>query len=170
MLSDAVKLAAPWGTHIASDLQSIRITDPQRGLRYTYLTPRTAQLALLAFDQGKKPPPFSFSLSSGHVATSYKRTKLPGGSISRRSVHKFGRRQIAPGYNGKVAGTIGGGVELPKIGPLSDRVRPAPPRSVSGVHGSFRREFGMRTFTGAFKLEDLETVQIPVGGPSISDR
>jgi hypothetical protein len=34
-VSDGVKMAAPWATHIASDLQSVRLTDPRRGLRYT---------------------------------------------------------------------------------------------------------------------------------------
>lgn len=34
-VSDGVKMAAPWATHIASDLQSFRLTDPRRGLRYT---------------------------------------------------------------------------------------------------------------------------------------
>ena len=165
-VSDAVKLAAPWATHVASDLQSIRLTDPRKGLRYTYLTPRTAQLALIAYDQGKVPPPFEFSLRSGHVATSYKRTILPDGKEKNRAVHKLGRRRLQTNTKnpGDIPGTIGGKAGVMTPGPLSagqaNNVR----------YPGYRREFGMRAYTGSFKLEDLETVQVPVGAPSISSR
>jgi|SRR5262245_6695423 len=182
MVSDAVKRAAPWADHIASDLQSIRITDPRRGLRYTYLTPRTAQLALIAFDQGKKVPPFEFTLGGGHVATSFKRTVLPSGKEGKQAIHKLGRRKLVPRSNGEVAGTIGGaaGVPLGELrsvglrgrtgGPTASTPAGSKPRAPTSGHPGRRREFGMRAFTGAFKLEDLETIHVPVGAPSISDR
>lgn len=169
-LSDAVKAAAPWAQHIASDLQSIRVTDPRHGLRYTYLTPRTAQVALLAFDQGKIPPPFDFTLRGGHVATSYKRTVLPDGTKKVRPVVKLGRRRLVTGGNeakGDVPGTIGGKAGVPTPGPLSAGSHA---RGRNTGNPGYRREFGMRAFTGAFRLEDLEEVQIPVGAPSVSSK
>lgn len=49
-------------SYVHVDLQTIRFTDIDKGVRYTYLTPPRAQAALLAFDGGQKPKPFSFIL------------------------------------------------------------------------------------------------------------
>lgn len=67
MIAEAVKKALPYARGVLVDLQSIRLTDADRGLRYTYLTPRGAQLALIAFDQGEKPKPFRMHLAKGSV-------------------------------------------------------------------------------------------------------
>ena len=67
MIAEAVKAAYPGASRVSVDLQTIRFTDPQRHHRYTYLTPRTAQLSLIDFDQGDTPAPFSFVLRGGHV-------------------------------------------------------------------------------------------------------
>jgi hypothetical protein len=67
MIADAVKETVPWATNVLVDLQSIRMTDKERGLRYSYLTPRHAQLALIEFDQGRKPKPFRMELARGAV-------------------------------------------------------------------------------------------------------
>lgn len=188
-VSDAVKLAAPWATHIASDLQSIRMTDPRKGLRYTYLTPRTAQQALIGFDQGKKLPTFEFSLRGGHVATSFKRTTLPNGKVASRPLHYLGKRRLVPekdhGQDGthSVPGTVGGRSGVRAGGPLNsgpgrnqhskktlkDLDGPMPLGRGTG-HPGHRREFGMRAFTGSFKLEDVAHGQLPVGAPSLSDK
>ena len=65
---EAVKTAFPDGIRLASDLQTIRVSDPQRRLTYTYPTPRVAQIALIEFDRGSLPEPFSIRLSNGQVA------------------------------------------------------------------------------------------------------
>jgi hypothetical protein len=64
MIAEALKLSVKSagkpiteGT-VSVDLQTIRYTDPERGLRYTYLTPRIAQVALVNFDQGRPVEPF----------------------------------------------------------------------------------------------------------------
>ena len=67
MIAEAVKKVVPYARTVLVDLQSIRLTDNERGVRYTYLTPRVAQLALIAFDQGNKPKPFKITLSGGSV-------------------------------------------------------------------------------------------------------
>lgn len=64
MIADAIKEKCPRAQYILVDLQSIRFSDPDKGLRYTYLTPPTAQSALLRFDAGDKAiRPFDFRLT-----------------------------------------------------------------------------------------------------------
>lgn len=70
MIAHSISAAHPDATHISVDLATIRFTDPKRGLRYTYLTPRIAQVQLVNFDQGRKPLPFSFLLRRGQVTRS----------------------------------------------------------------------------------------------------
>lgn len=67
MIAEAVRLAVPTAQRISVDLQTIRFSDPDRNLRYTYLTPRTAQVALINYDQGRKPEAFSIQLRRGQV-------------------------------------------------------------------------------------------------------
>jgi hypothetical protein len=67
MIAEAVKLAYPAAQRVSVDLQTIRFSDPNRRLRYVYLTPRTGQLALVDFDQGTPPEPFDMRLQSGQV-------------------------------------------------------------------------------------------------------
>ncbi len=69
MIADAVKECYPWARNVTVDIQTIRLSDPDRGVRFTYLTPRQAQLALLDFDAGEPTEPFSFTLPrrSAHV-------------------------------------------------------------------------------------------------------
>lgn len=63
MIADAIKETYPRAQYILVDLQSIRFSDPKTKKRYTYLTPPSAQAALLRFDQGDKSiAPFEFSL------------------------------------------------------------------------------------------------------------
>lgn len=65
MIADTVKLAIPGAKYVHADLQSIRFSDPSTGKRYCYFTPPEAQLALLAFDQGKPVKPFKMTLTKG---------------------------------------------------------------------------------------------------------
>jgi hypothetical protein len=63
-VAEAVKLAAPSARNVSVDIQTIRYSDPEKGLRYVYMTPRAAQLALIKFDQGEIPEPFTFKFQS----------------------------------------------------------------------------------------------------------
>jgi hypothetical protein len=65
MIADAIKRCfiekykrKPLGVSV--DLQTIRLTDPEKNARFIYLTPVVAQRALLQFDQAIKPTPFGF--------------------------------------------------------------------------------------------------------------
>lgn len=67
MIAEAVRESAPYAASISVDLQTVRFSDPEKGLRYTYLTPRKAQEALIDFDQGIQPAEFEFQLTRGQV-------------------------------------------------------------------------------------------------------
>src|SRR5688572_22178065 len=51
MIAETVRAAVPSAQYVAVDIQTIRFSDPKRRLRYTYLTPRIAQVPIVQFDQ-----------------------------------------------------------------------------------------------------------------------
>ncbi len=118
MASDAVKLAAlrkGWKVgKVLTDLQTIRFTDKKKGVRYVCFTPRSVQEALLKFDQGQKPEPFSFRLSPVQILKSGK---------SGRAKARIAMKKV----NGKPAGR-----------PIKHGGAPLP--TTIGL----RREFGLR--------------------------
>lgn len=67
MIADAIKRAVPKATRVAVDVQTCRFSDLEKGHRYVYLTPYSAQLALMQFDEGQRPDAFSFLLKNAHV-------------------------------------------------------------------------------------------------------
>lgn len=77
MIADSIKASMQGVTHVSVDLQTIRWTDGERGLRYVYLTPRPAQIALIDFDEGTNPAPFEFRLRGGAVYRSRIDQKRP---------------------------------------------------------------------------------------------
>lgn len=62
MIAEAVKKAIPDAQHVSVDLQTIRWSRKATGRRYFALTPRFAQTAILDFDNGVTPEPFSFRM------------------------------------------------------------------------------------------------------------
>lgn len=62
MIADAVRAQVPGASYVSVDLQTIRFTDREKGVRYIYLTPMAAQQQLVRFDQGHEMKPFSFQL------------------------------------------------------------------------------------------------------------
>lgn len=56
LIADAIKEQFPHLTNISVDMATIRVTDRERGARFTYLTPPEAQHVLLSFDQGWPAP------------------------------------------------------------------------------------------------------------------
>jgi hypothetical protein len=81
MVSDAVTEAARkkgWRIgKVLTDLQTVRFSDLQKKVRYVCFTPRVAQEALLAFDKGMKPEPFSFRLRPVQIITKVQGIKRP---------------------------------------------------------------------------------------------
>jgi len=75
-IAEAVKQAAPWGSHVAVDLQTIRVTDTQAEKRYVYLTPRIAQIALIKYDAGEeRTEGLQFKLRVAQVTKAGRRTR-----------------------------------------------------------------------------------------------
>jgi hypothetical protein len=70
MIAEAIKEQLPDVRSVSVDIQTIRFTDPKKGIRYIYPTPRLAGMALINFDQGVKPEPFTVKLTNAHVLRS----------------------------------------------------------------------------------------------------
>lgn len=68
MIAEAIKKAVPDATGVSVDIQTIRFSDPKKRMRYVYITPRMAQVALVDFDAGLKPKPFRFRLDRAHIS------------------------------------------------------------------------------------------------------
>jgi hypothetical protein len=154
MIVRAIQVAYPKYIHVTVDLQTIRFSDPARGVRYVYLTPRIAQAALVLFDQGKKVRPFKFHLRGAHTISMQRINPQKGVVVSERlklgrqkERLKFGRQRVlsdSATANGII--NIIGGRAAP---------RHQPSHSGSGKpSASGGRRFGMRAFTN----EDLAEV------------
>jgi hypothetical protein len=142
MIAESLKAARPEAKSISVDLATIRFTDAKKGVRYTYLTPRVAQVQLVNFDQGRKPAPFSFVLRGAHI-TRKGQTKppkdMPEDERQRRA--EAGRKLNESLKKTKLVRADTGNGTVP------DRVGgEAPPiqRNGDGLPFSRRRAFGLR--------------------------
>lgn len=93
MIADAVAKHIPNAHFIMVDLQSIRFSDTKLGRRYIYMTPPSAQNALLRFDEGKKVKPFSMTLKTGF--SRLMRVRTPGYKPSK---HKYPKNRNSPRF------------------------------------------------------------------------
>lgn len=130
MAKEAIKEGHPQFTHIAVDLQSIRITERAKGVRYIYLTPRKVQQAIVYFDQGLRMRPFKFKLKGGHTVASYMTNKLKGKPARERV--KLGKQQLVSKRR-EIPDVIGG--------------KPTPPPLAKHPSASSIRRFGVGAFT-----------------------
>jgi hypothetical protein len=141
MIAEAVAAAYPGASHVSVDLQTVRFSDMTKRERYTYLTPRIAQVALCRFDAGHDDlEPFSFQLRSAQVTLAGRRPRRkPERAETEKSkaARDKGLRQaqlIQNAGGGAIPERIGG--QAPPRGPLACGGRVAPGR---------RRQFGMRS-------------------------
>ncbi len=72
VIADAVRDTIPGAQRVTVDLQTIRWTNKDSGLRYVALTPATGQAVLVNFDQGIKPEPFTLRVEPFQITKSYK--------------------------------------------------------------------------------------------------
>jgi len=135
MIADALKETRPKATAVGVDIQTIRFTDPDRGLRYTYLTPLIAQRAILNFDEGIKPKAFDFRLRSAGAwvvlaGTRPNKKKRPHDPALRAEVRaNLKKDRLVSSGSDKVPRRVGGRpAKLPEL--------------------SQRREFGLRVYRG----------------------
>lgn len=145
MISDALKRC--WlkkfkrkAVAVDSDLQSIRVTDKEKGFRYIYLTPPIGQNALLDFDAGdhKRLKPFHFQLKGGQIIptktryqpnTEKRKAQAKKDEARRRAVSQFKKARL------RVAIGSGGSPIITRVG------GEAPP---AAILGGKQREFGLR--------------------------
>src|SRR5262245_5939976 len=129
-VQEAIKETVTGAKNIAVDLATIRWSDLARGLRYVYLTPYSAQKALLEFDEGKEPAPFSFFLRNAHVtrAGTLPRIKEKRAQERAARLKKLGKAKIVKVQTGSTPRRVGGR-------------RPPQLRTL--------RKFGIRAFRGA---------------------
>lgn len=125
MIAEAVRAVRPNAAYISVDLQTIRFSDMVKMERYTYLTPRNAQVALVKFDQGIMPEPYVFKLRSGHVTRAGK-SKEQNEAAQKKSASKRMAYMRKPGQGG---------------GKIPERVGGKPPPKSWGR----RRSFGLRS-------------------------
>jgi hypothetical protein len=142
MIADAVRAAFPDAKAISVDLATIRFTDPRKGLRYTYLTPRMAQVELVKFDQGIKTQPFKFRLRAAHVSRSGRKgapRTAKQVKANRRSIEKaiaanpLNRSKLARGNRNTVADRVGG--DTPPLQIDSETKLPFSRRRAFGLRG-----------------------------------
>lgn len=97
MIADAIKSAVPSAKYISVDLQSVRFTkfsEKGKGKRFCYLTPPTAQVALLDFDQGRSVKPFNITLHAPRTRKAGWKANHPGSSRRGKVYHKTGRKRV----------------------------------------------------------------------------
>lgn len=140
MIAEGIRAAFPTAHTVSVDLQTCRFTDPKRGLRYVYLTPRIAQKALLEFDEGKPPAePFEVVLANAHVTRAKNRKQAAGSNLD-----QLANAPLFIGQGGASAETI----------PKKATTRQNADGSVSRLGGrapaqmKTRRRFGLRAFIG----------------------
>lgn len=127
----------PHFRHISADIQTIRWTDPAKGLRYIALTPRVLQQFILDIDQGKDPEPLSCQIRPGQIVQAgARKAKEPPNSLEPLTTkkRKYRRYKLTkPGGDNDRTGRV----------PIIVGGRP-PPKGPPQM--SNRREFGIRSY------------------------
>ena len=93
MIATAIRRAYPELSHIAVDIQAIRVTDSKHREQLTFLTPRFPAVEMLcAFDEGDEVTPFSFKLK-GPTIRPLVESKRTGQNVQLR---RDGGRAVKP--------------------------------------------------------------------------
>jgi hypothetical protein len=130
MIAVALKRAIPDAQAVSVDLATIRYTDKERRERYIYLTPTRAQNALLDYDAGLVPEPFTVAANVMQIvpinhgraakkpdATTPAKRGRPKGSKDKRP-RKSAAVPLVP--NGRAPGeVIRVGGRVPPVGALA---------------------------------------------------
>jgi hypothetical protein len=157
MVAEAIKSALPEARTVMVDLQTIRFSLFEKGIRYIYLTPRPVQEKLLNFDLGEPTGPFRFRLRHPVQV-------LPIGFSSRPNLTKPVAYTVnrSDGTFAKVGGNVIPGGALPSTvhGRNGKKTTSKTPKT------GMRRAFGLRAF-GKFRNmydEEKDAQRIAVEG------
>lgn len=110
MVSNAIKKAYPNLKYVGGDIQTFRASDPAKGERYIWLTPKSIQQMIVDFDAGKRPRPFSFYFRDGQVIEAKSSTK----GVKRPRKATKARLRTARGGNRRTVPERVGGKAPPK--------------------------------------------------------
>lgn len=140
MFAEAIREAFPdAGRGISVDLQTCRVTDKKRGLRYIYLTPRSLQTAIVDFDQGIEVKPFSIRLRGAHVIRKASLRRKAG--MPTEAEQEQRKEAAKKGRLAKAATRLESASAVPtRVGGAAPPVQ----KTRDGVPYSRRREFGLR--------------------------
>jgi hypothetical protein len=144
MIAQAIKKRFPQAVNVVVDLATIRWSDRQKRLRYTFLTPPKGQEALVRFDMGTWIEPFSLSLRGGHATSMWDGRKKRGGSGSRTILSA---KKSGPGQALVVEAVGGKPAPLLRNNLAKSKSRRHPIKHAS--HSTLRT-FGVRGFTEGF--------------------
>jgi hypothetical protein len=167
MIAQAIATQFPGVRNISVDMMNIRWSDPEKGWRYIYMTPKPAQYALVHYDMGLETKPFSFQVRSGHATP-----MILGSGKNRKRAHKVRENKILKTTDkGTIVHSVGSkpvamwprdkDCTVPVTPEEKDSVArigrdPAPkgsgpgrPREWHPSHNSLRK-FGLRGFTEGF--------------------
>lgn len=120
MVAETIKKAKPRLQYIAVDIQTVRATDPKKGERYIWLTPRSIQQKIIDFDKGKRVEPFSFRLDDGQTIPSGRNPSWKKKTSTKAKLRKSATKRARTSVPVKVGGK-------------------APPKAIGS-----RRAFGLR--------------------------
>lgn len=136
MIADGIRKVLPLAQYISVDVATIRFTDPEKQLRYTYLTPVSVQRPIVQFDQGQRPEPFRFTLRDPLVTETRPRKKWSKRADKDNEKINLDKPILVKGHNGKIT-RIGGNT---------------PPRMEGAALGR-RRSFGIRALGTPSKID-----------------
>lgn len=154
MIAEAIAVHLPGVRNVSVDMMTIRWSDPAKGWRYIYLTPKPAQYALLDFDMGLPIEPFSFQVRSGHATP-----MIMGTGKNRKRAHRIRQNKILKTSDkGTIVHSVGR--DSVPMWPRDKDCAPIEPGKTSKKslgrpkewhpsHNSLRR-FGMRGFTEGY--------------------
>jgi len=142
MIADSIAAQIPDARNVSVDLATIRWSDPAKGVRYIYLTPRNAQELLIAFDQGWDDllQPIHFELRNAQVVKIQRRV-VDANGIRKRAT--LGKTELKRAQNQGTGGSmIRTGGKPPPLGPLTN----------SGyARLGRRRAFGLKSLRTVFQ-------------------
>ncbi len=116
MIADAIKEHLDWAKSVSVDLQSIRMSNSKKRERLFYITPRKAQMAIIAFDQGEVVEPFIITLSTPHRVSMKVAARSNIKRKSKPTIKTNSRSKETKGHGHNVEETVGRAWPTVKIG------------------------------------------------------
>jgi hypothetical protein len=143
MIAEAIKACRPSASRVSVDIQTIRWSNLDKGERYIFLTPPSAQKAILQFDEGITPKPFCFRLRGGQIIEAVESTPR-----QRARKAKYARQKREVEKQSKMKATSRQDIKVTAIKDHNQAVIIGG-RAAPMTHVGRRRTFGVRAIVGA---------------------